>query len=1012
LPSSRPKFRSAIPKALPAEIQRPRLLARFEASDEVKLIALIAPSGFGKTTLLAQHARSVRDPVAWVALGEDDADPLLLSRSIALALGQTAADLPLEGWKEGMASGVSATGLARRLARDLDAFENNLHLILDGADVLGEEAGRWLERFVTELGEGHRVLLSAFESAPLGLVRLISKGLARLLEGDELAFTLEETATYLTERGHVGDARALHRQLDGWPAGVTLAAGGQTVRTTAQSLVLEVISRLPAAFQTSIPEAAVLEFWSEETAQSLGCALLNGWLREAVRVGLPLTPLERGAYRPHRVMLEVLEGELRKRPERHANLHVLAGQQAQAVGDGFRALRHYQIASRTDLALVLAEGMVERFEARWQPRLMYQVLDGFAEETLTPSLRCSLGQALYELGDAVRGESILRRLRASSPPTPKLLFALGSLESRKGQHQSQLELAEEGLGLPDVGVRRTWLMRLKASALISLGRLEEGLGVALEVARLAEAEGDLLEHANALTNAVWAQMSLGRWLECERSIQQALEICERLDVPNQQALLLYALAQLRQRQGRFEESLASLERALPMAESESSVVLTLLLITRGELLLSNAEFLRANADFQLALRRCDEYKFDVPVPILWSRLTEARLLAGDLRGALEALSWARLSAPSAAMTSGEHLAFAEGLLALEANDLEVATTWFQTAQNRSQHSTDPGMAARSSAYLAEIARRQGQLGLAQVRALRARLGDTDGWLWADAVKLEALFRACAAQGVPMGPNMVNVPLLEASRKQLEIITFGVPKVRIDGVDVHMPLVRCLEILVWLALHGPASRERIVDAVWDGSNDRRHVEYFKVAIRQLRSALTSHPAVNFPPVPNEDFRYGLASEFELHVDALVLAEALESNQPAALWAALEAYTGDFLPEIEAGWIAEARQAYHEEALAVALSLGAALEISQPQDAIRAYRRASQLEPLSEAAQLGLIRAHLQLNQRVSAEQIFTRFQRAVETEVGSSLSPEFQQAVTVLFKHPAFLPPTFPRSSPD
>ena len=1006
MPTSRPKFRSAIPKALPAEIQRPRLLARFEASDEVKLIALIAPSGFGKTTLLAQHARSVRDPVAWVALGEDDADPLLLSRSIALALGQTAAALPLEGWQEGMASGVSAGGLARRLARDLDAFEDNLHLILDGADVLGEEAGRWLERFVTELGEGHRVLLSAFESTPLGLARLISKGLARLLEGDELAFTVEETTAYLTERGHVGDAQALHRQLDGWPAGVTLAAGGQTVRTTAQSLVLEVISRLPAALQASIPEAGVLEFWSEETAQSLGCALPNGWLREAVRVGLPLTPLERGAYRPHRVMLEVLEAELRKRPERHAALHVLAGQQAQAVGDGFRALRHYQIASRTDLALVLAEGMVERFEARWQPRLMYRVLEGFAEETLTPSLRCSLGQALYELGDAVRGEAILRRLRASNPPTPKLLFALGSLESRRGQHQLQFELAVEGLGLPDVGSRRTWLMRLKASALISLGRLEEGLGVALEVARLAEAEGDLLERANALTNAVWAQMSLGRWLECERSIQQALEICERLDVPNKQALLLYALAQLRQRQGRFEESLASLERALPMAESESSVVLTLLLTTRGELLLSNAEFARADADFQLALRRCDEYKFDVPVPVLWSRLTEARLLAGDLRGALEALSWARLSAPSAAMTSGEHLAFAEGLVALEDNDLEAATTWFQTALNRSEHSTDPGMAARSSAYLAEIARRQGRLGLAQVRAL-----DTDGWLRADAVKLEALFRACAALGVPMGPNVVSVPL-ETSRKQLEIITFGVPKVRIDGVDVHLPLARCLEILVWLALHGPASRERIVDAVWDGSNDRRHVEYFKVAIRQLRSALASHSAVRFPPIPNEDFRYGLASEFELRLDTHVLAGALESNQPEALRAALEAYTGDFLPEIEADWVVEARQAYHEEAVAVALSLGEALETSQPHDAIKAYRRASQLEPLSEAAQLGLIRAHLQINQRVSAEQIFTRFQRIVETEVGSSLSPEFQQAVTVLFKHPAFLPPTFPRSSPD
>ncbi|MFC6661524.1 hypothetical protein [Deinococcus multiflagellatus] len=52
----------AIPRPLKHELPRAGLLAHLHAETDVALLALVAPSGYGKTTLLAQHARRAARP--------------------------------------------------------------------------------------------------------------------------------------------------------------------------------------------------------------------------------------------------------------------------------------------------------------------------------------------------------------------------------------------------------------------------------------------------------------------------------------------------------------------------------------------------------------------------------------------------------------------------------------------------------------------------------------------------------------------------------------------------------------------------------------------------------------------------------------------------------------------------------------------------------------------------------------------------------------------------------------
>ncbi|HSO68368.1 MAG TPA: helix-turn-helix transcriptional regulator, partial [Arachnia sp.] len=67
-----------VPRARPGLVVRPRLLERLSSDGAAKLTLVSAPPGFGKTTLLAEWARtatSVSGRVAWLSLEQGDNDP-------------------------------------------------------------------------------------------------------------------------------------------------------------------------------------------------------------------------------------------------------------------------------------------------------------------------------------------------------------------------------------------------------------------------------------------------------------------------------------------------------------------------------------------------------------------------------------------------------------------------------------------------------------------------------------------------------------------------------------------------------------------------------------------------------------------------------------------------------------------------------------------------------------------------------------------------------------------------
>src|SRR5919199_588239 len=67
-------------------VPRSQLVGRLIAARDTPLVLLVAPAGYGKTTLLSEWAFHDARPFAWVSVREADSDPAQLKRAVAGAL--------------------------------------------------------------------------------------------------------------------------------------------------------------------------------------------------------------------------------------------------------------------------------------------------------------------------------------------------------------------------------------------------------------------------------------------------------------------------------------------------------------------------------------------------------------------------------------------------------------------------------------------------------------------------------------------------------------------------------------------------------------------------------------------------------------------------------------------------------------------------------------------------------------------------------------------------------------
>ena len=190
-----------VPPPRPGLVERTRLVGRLSRERNGRVVSVVAPPGYGKTTVLAQWAARDRRQFAWVSLDHRDNDPVVFLTYVAEALnaGSTVDPAVFKGLS-GPGDSLWARGLPR-LVSALAARPEPLVLVLDDVHELeNHECLDALAALLLHVPRGSQLVLSGRAEARLGLPKLRADG--ELLELGPAALALNDAEAHaLLDRG-------------------------------------------------------------------------------------------------------------------------------------------------------------------------------------------------------------------------------------------------------------------------------------------------------------------------------------------------------------------------------------------------------------------------------------------------------------------------------------------------------------------------------------------------------------------------------------------------------------------------------------------------------------------------------------------------------------------------------------------------------------------------------------------------------------------------------------------
>ena len=267
----------AAPLSRPGTVAKTDVIAQLRATP-VPVATVVAPAGYGKTTLLARWAEADSRPFAWVALDGRDEDALVFLRYIAAAIHRVET-LPSAVFDA--LSGPGRTGQATRVMRvgaALAAVDRPLVLVLDDLHTVTRPSClEVLAELVTYVPAGSLIAVTSREEPALPIARWRMQGRVHEIGVADLRLDEQEADQLLRAAGvelEAGELSELSERTEGWPAGLYLAAlsiqaggtGAASVgsfsgddRFVSDYFRFELLSRLPAADAQFLTHTSILE---------------------------------------------------------------------------------------------------------------------------------------------------------------------------------------------------------------------------------------------------------------------------------------------------------------------------------------------------------------------------------------------------------------------------------------------------------------------------------------------------------------------------------------------------------------------------------------------------------------------------------------------------------------------------------------------------------------------------------------------------------------------------------
>ena len=541
----------SIPQPRLGSVSRAPLIEAARSSD-CRVVAVTAPAGYGKSTLLVQWAVAEDRRVAWVSLGRLDDDPATLLTLLASAYARVSPrNSDLVGDMGGL--GVSVLGRAApRLASALRTSPVPFVLMLDDLHELRSPACHdVLGVVISGIPRGSQ-LVGASRSEQPHLPRLRASGDALEFLASDLALDAVGAEQIFAEaRVSITPelAAAVADRTEGWPVGLYLAAviahdsKGKALtvsgndRYVADYLYRESFNRLPDSIQRFLRRTALLDQLCAPLCDALlGDSGGQDRLRILEASNVFLIPLDRRRewYRYHALYREFLLGELRRvEPEAIMKLHLRSADWYEANGSPAMAVEHLLNTTERDRCVQLVTSLVLPTYQAGQLSTVQRWLSALGDSAIEeyPPLAVLAGYMAVFTGQTAEAQRWAAIVDGASfdlvPADGTASFdsaraMLRAVICAAGPEQMMTDASFAVTQEPPWSVWRDTALCFAAEAHLLTGDVDQASALFAESSTLAGAMGNTDSLVDSEAELAVLAMDRGRWAEAAGHVELAL----------------------------------------------------------------------------------------------------------------------------------------------------------------------------------------------------------------------------------------------------------------------------------------------------------------------------------------------------------------------------------------------------------------------------------------------------------------------------------------------------------
>jgi ATP/maltotriose-dependent transcriptional regulator MalT/two-component SAPR family response regulator len=645
LPISKIKVR--VPYRRRELISRTRLIDSLYDQMEKKLLLIVAPAGYGKTSLLIDLAQQSELPICWLSLDALDQEPQRFLRYLIAAITER---FPAFG-RDALAALESMTSIEQDEERLLVTITNEINaqinehfiLILDDYHLVTDVAfiNHVISRFLQLTGEQVHLILAtrnlpSLPDTPLMIARNQVGGLSF----EELSFHSEEIRQLFQQNNGIllsqQDAQTLVEQTEGWIAAIHLTNGHpgtlpqmhplESTRELFDFFAKEVLLRQPEPVRRFMLMTSVFDTFDVSLCKQVLEPLVEGgsfdWavLFESVRTGnlfsVPLDPEGRW-MRYHNLFQHFLRSQLQyEQPVLawHIQQSLASAYEKQEAWEEalevYARLEDYENLARllthTSKIFVFAGRILTL--ASWLDRLPGDVVASHpALVSLLGTIHATRGDnrqalELFDLAESKLSQSGNDLEWATTlARRAEVCRQLGNYERATADVEQILTLTRGSLD-PDMQYPFSDALRIKGLVLFTLGHMRQALvwlQQALQACRSLGIEKNIpiLE-----TELGVVHRRLGEPEITAQYYASALQALEKTGNTGWKARLLNNLGLLYHMTGRLEDAYPLLKEALTVSEQSGYVrIQTNVLISLGDLLTDLSHYDAAYTDYDTAL---------------------------------------------------------------------------------------------------------------------------------------------------------------------------------------------------------------------------------------------------------------------------------------------------------------------------------------------------------------------------------------------------------------------------